>query len=73
MPSGSRCRGLTTSGIASVIRLPLLVRTWNVFHGNALPPRRRGYLREMIELVCDGPAGRRLFAGAPGVGNLPLG
>ena len=34
----------------------LLVRTWNVFHGNALPPRRRGFLREMIELVCgDSP------------------
>ena len=33
--------------------MALLVRTWNVFHGNALPPRRRGYLREMIELVCS--------------------
>ena len=32
--------------------MPLLVRTWNVFHGNAHPPRRRGYLREMIELVA---------------------
>jgi endonuclease/exonuclease/phosphatase family metal-dependent hydrolase len=31
--------------------VPLLVRTWNVFHGNASPPRRRGYLRDMIELV----------------------
>ena len=76
---GERCRlGVAAAGsplrasLASV-RLPLLVRTWNVFHGNALPPRRRGYLREMIELVCDGPAGRRLFAGAPGVGNLPFG
>jgi endonuclease/exonuclease/phosphatase family metal-dependent hydrolase len=27
------------------------VRTWNVFHGNALPPRRTGFLRRMIELV----------------------
>lgn len=34
----------------------LLVRTWNVFHGNADPPRRAGYLRRMIELVtADGP------------------
>ncbi|CAN5686814.1 hypothetical protein BH20ACT14_BH20ACT14_01250 [soil metagenome] len=33
--------------------MPLVVRTWNVFHGNALPPRRRGFLREMIELICD--------------------
>ena len=32
--------------------MSLVVRTWNVFHGNALPPRRRGYLREMIELAC---------------------
>ncbi|MBA3376091.1 MAG: endonuclease/exonuclease/phosphatase family protein [Actinobacteria bacterium] len=33
--------------------MTLLVRTWNVFHGNALPPRRRGFLREMIELICS--------------------
>jgi endonuclease/exonuclease/phosphatase family metal-dependent hydrolase len=34
----------------------VLVRTWNVFHGNALPPERRGFLREMVELVTsDGP------------------
>jgi len=29
----------------------LLVRTWNVFHGNAVPPERRAFLRQMIELV----------------------
>jgi endonuclease/exonuclease/phosphatase family metal-dependent hydrolase len=29
----------------------LLVRTWNVFHGNAVPPERRAFLRRMIELV----------------------
>ena len=28
-----------------------LVRTWNLFHGNADPPRRALYLRRMIELV----------------------
>jgi endonuclease/exonuclease/phosphatase family metal-dependent hydrolase len=34
----------------------MLVRTWNVFHGNASPPERRAYLRQMIELVTgDGP------------------
>jgi endonuclease/exonuclease/phosphatase family metal-dependent hydrolase len=34
----------------------LLVRTWNVFHGNAVPPERRAFLRQAIELVCaDGP------------------
>jgi len=34
-----------------------LVRTWNVFHGNAHPPRRRSYLRVAIELsVEDGPS-----------------
>ena len=26
---------------------------WNVFHGNASPPRRRGYLHQMIELVAS--------------------
>jgi len=29
----------------------LLIRTWNVFHGNAHPPRSRSYLRQMIELA----------------------
>ena len=36
--------------------MAILVRTWNLFHGNAMPPERRGYLREMVELVtADGP------------------
>src|SRR5215468_232173 len=29
----------------------MLVRMWNLFHGNTSPPRRRAYLREMVELV----------------------
>jgi endonuclease/exonuclease/phosphatase family metal-dependent hydrolase len=29
----------------------LLVRTWNVFHGNAEPPERRGFLEEAVRLV----------------------
>jgi endonuclease/exonuclease/phosphatase family metal-dependent hydrolase len=29
----------------------LLVRTWNLFHGNAVPPERRAFLREMVELI----------------------
>lgn len=29
----------------------MLVRTWNLFHGNAVPPERRAFLREMVELV----------------------
>jgi endonuclease/exonuclease/phosphatase family metal-dependent hydrolase len=34
----------------------IVVRTWNLFHGNAVPPERRGYLRRMVELVSeDGP------------------
>jgi endonuclease/exonuclease/phosphatase family metal-dependent hydrolase len=36
--------------------LAVLVRTWNLFHGNALPPERRAFLREMIDLVsADDP------------------
>jgi endonuclease/exonuclease/phosphatase family metal-dependent hydrolase len=31
--------------------LELLVRTWNVFHGNAVPPERRAFLEEMIRLA----------------------
>ena len=29
----------------------MLVRTWNVFHGNASPPERRAFLEEMVRLV----------------------
>jgi endonuclease/exonuclease/phosphatase family metal-dependent hydrolase len=29
----------------------MVVRTWNVFHGNTVPPRRRAFLREMVELI----------------------
>ena len=36
--------------------MPLLVRTWNVFQGNADPPERRDFLEEMVRLVsADGP------------------
>ncbi len=31
--------------------MPLLVRTWNLFHGNAVPAERRSYLREALELA----------------------
>jgi endonuclease/exonuclease/phosphatase family metal-dependent hydrolase len=34
-----------------------LVRTWNLFHGNTVPPGRRAHLEEMVRLaVADGPA-----------------
>jgi endonuclease/exonuclease/phosphatase family metal-dependent hydrolase len=37
--------------------MSLVVRTWNLFHGNTVPPGRRAYLREMVELVtADRPA-----------------
>jgi endonuclease/exonuclease/phosphatase family metal-dependent hydrolase len=33
-----------------------IVRSWNVFHGNTDPPRRRGYLHEMVRRAsADGP------------------
>ena len=36
--------------------LALLVRTWNVFHGNAQPPERRTFLEQMVRLaVADDP------------------
>ena len=28
----------------------MIVRTWNLFHGNTNPPGRKAYLREMVEL-----------------------
>jgi endonuclease/exonuclease/phosphatase family metal-dependent hydrolase len=32
----------------------VVVRTWNVFHGNTLPAGRRRYVEEMVRLVVDG-------------------
>lgn len=31
----------------------LLVRTWNVFHGNTCPPRRRAFLNELVRLAAS--------------------
>jgi endonuclease/exonuclease/phosphatase family metal-dependent hydrolase len=31
----------------------VLVRTWNLFHGNTHPPQRRAFLREMVQLVTQ--------------------
>jgi len=31
--------------------VPVLVRTWNVFHGNTKPPGREAYLEQMIRLA----------------------
>jgi endonuclease/exonuclease/phosphatase family metal-dependent hydrolase len=34
----------------------VVVRTWNLFHGNTVPPGRRRYVEEMVRLVTeDGP------------------
>ena len=36
--------------------MAVVVRTWNLFHGNTAPPERRGHLREMVELIsADAP------------------
>ena len=32
----------------------MLIRTWNLFHGNTLPPGRKRYVEEMVRLVSDG-------------------
>jgi endonuclease/exonuclease/phosphatase family metal-dependent hydrolase len=32
----------------------LLVRTWNLFHGNTKPPGRRAYLEELVRLATAG-------------------
>jgi endonuclease/exonuclease/phosphatase family metal-dependent hydrolase len=35
----------------------VLVRSWNLFHGNSFPPSRRSHLEEMVRLVtADSPA-----------------
>ena len=32
----------------------MLIRTWNLNRGNAVPPDRRSHLREMVELITSG-------------------
>jgi endonuclease/exonuclease/phosphatase family metal-dependent hydrolase len=32
----------------------VIVRTWNLFHGNTWPPGRKRYVQEMIRLVTEG-------------------
>ena len=32
----------------------MLVRTWNLFHGNTKPPQRRAFLAEMVRLAVSG-------------------
>jgi endonuclease/exonuclease/phosphatase family metal-dependent hydrolase len=32
----------------------VVIRTWNVFHGNTLPPGRRRYVEQMVRLVTEG-------------------
>jgi endonuclease/exonuclease/phosphatase family metal-dependent hydrolase len=39
-----------TTRIGSTVER-LLVRTWNLFHGNTLPPGRKAFLREMVGLA----------------------
>ena len=34
-------------------RVPLVIRTWNLFHGNAVPPERQAYLEQMVRLVTS--------------------
>jgi endonuclease/exonuclease/phosphatase family metal-dependent hydrolase len=43
----------------------ILVRTWNLFHGNTSPPGRRGYLREMVELATADDPGIVCFQEVP--------
>jgi endonuclease/exonuclease/phosphatase family metal-dependent hydrolase len=53
---------VNAGGSASTIRIGstverLLVRTWNVFHGNTKPPTRRAFLEQMVRLASsDTPA-----------------
>jgi endonuclease/exonuclease/phosphatase family metal-dependent hydrolase len=32
----------------------VVIRTWNLFHGNTLPPGRRRYVEQMVRLVTEG-------------------
>jgi endonuclease/exonuclease/phosphatase family metal-dependent hydrolase len=38
---------------ANYCTTPVLIRSWNLFHGRIVPPRRRHYLEDMIRLVTE--------------------
>ncbi len=61
--AGRRSRPSRSPTVSAV-----LVRTWNVFHGNTVPPGRRAHLREMIELDRGRLARRGVPAGGSAVG-----
>src|SRR5687768_4386166 len=44
----------TCTAAYSTAPLSLLVRSWNVFHGNTSPPRGGERMREMVELITEG-------------------
>ena len=31
----------------------MLLRSWNIFHGNTFPARRRRYVEQMVRLICE--------------------
>ena len=43
----------------------ILVRSWNLFHGNSVPPTRRSHLREMIDLATADAPGVLLLQEVP--------
>ena len=68
--------GVKAGGSASTTRMGstverLLVRTWNLFHGNTKPPGRKGFLDEMVAARDCRCARHRLSAGGPCVGAEP--
>ena len=52
-------RRATTVPVASAAgeAMQLVVRTWNLFHGNADPPRQAGFLRRMFKKKSQEPPG----------------
>ena len=44
----------------------MLVRSWNVFHGDTVPPGRRAYLREMTALLTADRPDVLCLQGVPG-------
>ena len=50
----------------------VLVRSWNLFHGNALPAERRAFLDEMIALATADDPDVALPAGGAGLGARPV-
>src|SRR5437660_699204 len=51
VPQWASSRETSAGGPRLALRVALLVRSWNLYLGNAKPPERAGFLEQMVRLA----------------------